>query len=86
MDFSFGDQTITLNAFKAFKHMREEEDCYTIDVIDEMVKTNPPLTQSENFDKAEDIEPILEVHTLEPTFGPTKLEHEPSLPSIQDPP
>ena len=37
MDISVGDQKIFLNIFQAFQHMRDNEDCFTVDEIDHLL-------------------------------------------------
>ena len=49
IDISVGDQKISLNIFQASQHMRDNEDCFTIDVIDSLVEESCSLNQIEDF-------------------------------------
>ena len=95
MDISFGDQKITLNIFRASKHMREEEDYNMIDVIEDYMENNFSLVEFDDLFKPDNIQSILDVHDMDSkskTFWSTKseplpkLNYEPTLPSIQAPP
>ena len=54
MDISIGDQKISLNIFQASQHMRDNEDCFTIDAIDSLVEETCSLNQTEDFSEMKD--------------------------------
>ena len=86
MDISVGDQKISLNIFQASQHMRDNEDCFTVDVIDSLVEENCNMNQIEDFDELRGCEKNINEDAGE--LQPTNIESksEPSLPSIESPP
>ena len=49
MDISVGDQKISLNIFQASQNMRDSEDCFAIDVLENLVEEACSLNQPEDL-------------------------------------
>ena len=74
MDVSFGNMKVRLNVFKASHQPPKKEDCFAIDVIDELVEEALPYILTEdpleaclshfNFDAYDVDHSITEVNTL----------------------
>ena len=57
MDISVRDQKISLNIFQTSQHMRDNEDYFTIDVIDNLVEESCSVNQIEDFGELTGCEP-----------------------------
>ena len=98
MDISFGNQKVRINVFNTPKYTQEEEDCFVINQIDEIVESNSSLDLLQDDEPTEDTQ-TQEVNTLlnlpQPSHSlpwSVKIEPlperkiEPIRPSIQAPP
>ena len=83
MDISVGDQKIFLNIFQVSQHMRDNEDCFTINVIENLVEEVCSLNQPEDLAEIKCREEEPQPTTIEALKG---LSPESSLPSTESPP
>ena len=86
MDISVGDQNISLNIFQASQHMRDNEDYFTIDVIESLVEESCGVNQIEDFGKLRGYEPNFSIDARESQPIHLEANSEPSVPSIKSPP
>ena len=86
MDISVGDQKISLNIFQASQHMRDNENYFTIDVIDSLVEESCSLNQIEDFGKLRGCEQNFSVDARESQPINLDANSEPSFSSIESPP
>ena len=96
MDISFGDQKVTLNVFRTSKTLREEEDCYTIDMIDGLTEdslvNNEAVEYNDNPLEEFYVDPGIVQPSESQTIWSTKVEPLPDLdvgsnsPATQTPP
>ena len=84
----FGDQKISLNIFQASQHMRDNEDCFAIDVIENLVEEVCSLNQPEELAKKNNCELKFREEEPQPTIieALKGLSLEPSFPSTKSPP
>ena len=83
LDITVGDQKNFLNIFQASQHMRDNEDCFAIDVIENLVEEVCSLNQLEDLAKIKCREEEPQPTTIEALKG---LSPESSLPSTESPP
>ena len=86
IDISVGDQKISLNIFQASQHMRDNEDYFTIDVIDSLVEESCSLNQIEDFGELRGCESHFSVDAGESQPINLEANSEPSFFSIESPP